>query len=584
MISAATTFTNDRFPRATTPDLRQLRRPTRTRPRGRRWCARARRSAPGCTIGCDLTIGRFAMVGMGSLVTRSVPDFHLVLGSPARSVGCVCRCGQVVARFEGERAARADVQPARVCGLRYRIDGAGEVTELGARRLIRRRPIDGALGHRRRRAPGHDAGAPAAPARRSASRCSRPATGLGGLASAWSLGDVVWDRHYHVILLSDSHLRALLAELGLAGETALVETQDRLLHRRRAVLDVERARVPALSAARPGGEAAAGGDDPPRLAHPRLEAARARARRRLAAALVGTRDVSRRSGCRCCAPSSATATRGPRRRSSGPRSPGCTPRGAPGSSRRCSATSRAATRGSSTRFTEVLREAGVEIELAAPARGGRARAGGGVERQHSAAGVQRRLRPRRADRAGAARGRALVPRPRRREEVAAWRGIEYVGIVCASLLSRRPLVGLLHHEHHRVLGAVHRGDRDVGAGRPRAVRRQHAGLPAEVRLAATTRSSPAPTRRSSGRSSTRCGGMHPQLSAEDVLAFRVSRARTSSRCRRSATPSRCRRTATSIPGVHIVNSAHIVNGTLNVNETIQLAERDAALALPEARA
>jgi hypothetical protein len=32
-------------------------------------------------------------------------------------------------------------------------------------------------------------------------------------------------------------------------------------------------------------------------------------------------------------------------------------------------------------------------------------------------------------------------------------------------------------------------------------------------------------------------------------------------------------TSTSIPGVHIVNSAHIVNGTLNVNETVQLAER-----------
>ncbi|MGA7227496.1 MAG: FAD-dependent oxidoreductase, partial [Acidimicrobiia bacterium] len=30
---------------------------------------------------------------------------------------------------------------------------------------------------------------------------------LGGLASAWSLGDIVWDRHYHVTLLSDSHTR-----------------------------------------------------------------------------------------------------------------------------------------------------------------------------------------------------------------------------------------------------------------------------------------------------------------------------------------------------------------------------------------
>ena len=30
---------------------------------------------------------------------------------------------------------------------------------------------------------------------------------LGGLASAWKLGDITWDRHYHVTLFSDAHLR-----------------------------------------------------------------------------------------------------------------------------------------------------------------------------------------------------------------------------------------------------------------------------------------------------------------------------------------------------------------------------------------
>src|SRR5881397_3902418 len=48
---------------------------------------------------------------------------------------------------------------------------------------------------------------------------------LGGLASAWNLGDVVWDRHYHVTLLSDTYLRALLAELGLEQEMAWIETR-----------------------------------------------------------------------------------------------------------------------------------------------------------------------------------------------------------------------------------------------------------------------------------------------------------------------------------------------------------------------
>jgi protoporphyrinogen oxidase len=44
------------------------------------------------------------------------------------------------------------------------------------------------------------------------------APSLGGLASAWSLGDFTWDRHYHVTLYSDRRLRALLRELGLEDE------------------------------------------------------------------------------------------------------------------------------------------------------------------------------------------------------------------------------------------------------------------------------------------------------------------------------------------------------------------------------
>ncbi|MBD5606990.1 MAG: FAD-dependent oxidoreductase [Candidatus Eremiobacteraeota bacterium] len=43
---------------------------------------------------------------------------------------------------------------------------------------------------------------------------------LGGLASPWTLGGVTWDRHYHVTLWSDVHLRGLLRELGLEDEMA----------------------------------------------------------------------------------------------------------------------------------------------------------------------------------------------------------------------------------------------------------------------------------------------------------------------------------------------------------------------------
>ena len=38
---------------------------------------------------------------------------------------------------------------------------------------------------------------------------------LGGLASAWNFNGISWDRHYHVTLLSDSHLRDLLSTLKL---------------------------------------------------------------------------------------------------------------------------------------------------------------------------------------------------------------------------------------------------------------------------------------------------------------------------------------------------------------------------------
>jgi UDP-2-acetamido-3-amino-2,3-dideoxy-glucuronate N-acetyltransferase len=99
MISASTTFTNDRFPRATTPDLKELRGSDPDEHTLPTLVQRGATIGAGCTIGNDLTIGQFAMVGMGALVTKSVPDFHLVMGQPARSNGCVCRCGQLLNRF-----------------------------------------------------------------------------------------------------------------------------------------------------------------------------------------------------------------------------------------------------------------------------------------------------------------------------------------------------------------------------------------------------------------------------------------------------------------------------------------------------
>lgn len=134
MIAAGTVFTNDRFPRATTPDLRapwssepdEATRPTRVR--------EGATIGAGCVIGCDLTIGRFAMVGMGSVVTRSVPDFHLVRGNPARTAGCVCRCGTPFVRVRGPQGLReAREFDCPSCKLRYAVS-SGQVVELTAPR------------------------------------------------------------------------------------------------------------------------------------------------------------------------------------------------------------------------------------------------------------------------------------------------------------------------------------------------------------------------------------------------------------------------------------------------------------------
>lgn len=48
---------------------------------------------------------------------------------------------------------------------------------------------------------------------------------IGGLASVWKIGDVVWDKHYHVTLLSDAFTRKLISELGLENEFEWVETK-----------------------------------------------------------------------------------------------------------------------------------------------------------------------------------------------------------------------------------------------------------------------------------------------------------------------------------------------------------------------
>jgi acetyltransferase-like isoleucine patch superfamily enzyme len=85
-------FTNDRIPRAVNPDG--------TLKADDDWDVGPILVRRGAAIGANstilpgVTIGRWAMVGSGSVVTRDVPDYTLVVGNPAVRLGSVCPCGQ----------------------------------------------------------------------------------------------------------------------------------------------------------------------------------------------------------------------------------------------------------------------------------------------------------------------------------------------------------------------------------------------------------------------------------------------------------------------------------------------------------
>ena len=88
-VGPSAVFTNVYNPRAEIPRMDELK--TTLVKRGATIGANA-------TIVCGVTIGEYAFVGAGAVVTKDVPDYALVVGNPARQIGWICKCGHKLAQ------------------------------------------------------------------------------------------------------------------------------------------------------------------------------------------------------------------------------------------------------------------------------------------------------------------------------------------------------------------------------------------------------------------------------------------------------------------------------------------------------
>lgn len=391
---------------------------------------------------------------------------------------------------------------------------------------------------------------------------------LGGLASAWTIGDVVWDRHYHVTLLSDTALRGLLAELGLEGEMEWRQTRTgfytggRLYSMSNAV---EFLRFPPL-----------GPIDKLRLAFTILYASRLRDWKRLEQ--VPVEDWLRRwSGGRTFEKiwlpllkaklgenyrnTAATFIWATIARMYAARRSGL--------KKEMFGHVRGGYARVLERFASALKSEGVALRPGHAAV--RIEPGGGAVRVHFAsqpsevfdqviltapAPAAARLCP------------ALESHERQRLE-----SVRYQGIVCASLVTGRPLAG--YYVTNITDSAPFTAVIEMSA----LVDRSQFGGDCLIYLPKyVSPEDPAFERSDEEIERTFLDAlerMYPGFRRQDVKAFRISRVRHVVPLPTLGYSDRLPSMTTSIPGLHIVNSAHIVNGTLNANETVQLAERAA---------
>ncbi|HWF10350.1 MAG TPA: NAD(P)/FAD-dependent oxidoreductase [Bryobacteraceae bacterium] len=395
----------------------------------------------------------------------------------------------------------------------------------------------------------------------------------GGLASAWQIGDVVWDRHYHVTLASDNALRGLLAELSLDKAMCWRKTRtgfycnDRL-HPFSGPADY--LRFPLLNPMEKlrfglAIRTAARIESPEQIEHLTVEEWLTRISGRgvfekmwrpLLRAKLGDDYRS----------TSATFIWATIRRMFAARRSGLREEQfgyLPGGYSRMLAT-----------FNDALGKTGVHLHVNAPAREVVA-ADGGVEVR-----FEDRRTSRHFDRVAVTAPAPLAANlctALTAEECRSLRGVEYLGIVCASVLLRRPLSNFyitnIADESIPLTGII-----EMSA----LVDRQQFGGRSLVYLPRYLRPDDPLFRLSDEQTEAQFIGalqrIHPSLQRSDVLACRISRARhvfPRPIVGAAVTPPPIPPIDTSIPGVHVLNSAHIRCGTLNVNETVQLAQGQA---------
>jgi len=83
-VGPSATFTNDMFPRAFIGDFELVETLVK----------KGASIGANSTIVCGITIGEYSMIGAGSVVTKDVKNYNLVVGNPGRVIGFVCVCGR----------------------------------------------------------------------------------------------------------------------------------------------------------------------------------------------------------------------------------------------------------------------------------------------------------------------------------------------------------------------------------------------------------------------------------------------------------------------------------------------------------